>query len=147
MNKKWIISLTIFIIFLFGGGITATVADSSLSGIITSWFDVKTERSIVELDNAIKEEQAIQTERLKEVLAEQIAEVDQEWDEFVEVEKQRQLTILREHTDTQIAELNEIREIDPERKKVMENELERIFQEAATEMEEIKLEIVREEVE
>ena len=145
MNKKWVIPLTIFIIFLFGGGITATVADSSLSGMITSWFDDKTERSIAEIDRAIKEEQAIQADHLKEVLAGQFAEIDQELDEFVEVEKQRQLTILREYTDAQIADLGEPAEVDPERKAAIENELEHIFQEAVEKMENIQLEKMIEE--
>lgn len=145
MNKKQVIPLALFIMLLFGGGLTATVADSSLSGILTSWLDDKTEQSIAEIDSAIKEEQAIQTERLKEVLAEEIKEVEKEWETFIEAEKQKQLAALREYTDKHIAERIGVTEVDPEKQATVEKELERIFQEAVNEMENIMLEI--EEVE
>lgn len=138
-KKKRSFYILLISVALFTGGLTITAADSSISGVLTTWFNNKTDESIEEIDRAIQEEQAKQTERLKAALAEKITEVEIELQELIEEEKEKQVDMLRKYADEKLQQLPNL-EIGTEDKAVLEKELERIYQAAIKEMEEVTIE-------
>lgn len=138
-KKKRSFYILLISVALFTGGLTITAADSSISGVLTTWFNNKTDESIEEIDRAIQEEQAEQTERLKAALAEKITEVEIELQELIEEEKEKQVDMLRKYADEKLQQLPNL-EIGTEDKAVLEKELERIYQAAIKEMEEVTIE-------
>lgn len=138
-KKKRSFYILLISVALFTGGLTITAADSSISGVLTTWFNNKTDESIEEIDRAIQEEQAKQTERLKAALAEKITGVEIELQELIEEEKEKQVDMLRKYADEKLQQLPNL-EIGTEDKAVLEKELERIYQAAIKEMEEVTIE-------
>lgn len=138
-KKKRSFYILLISVALFTGGLTITAADSSISGVLTTWFNNKTDESIEEIDRAIQEEQAEQTERLKAALAEKITEVEIELQELIEEEKEKQVDMLRKYADEKLQQLPNL-EIGTEDKAMLEKELERIYQAAIKEMEEVTIE-------
>jgi hypothetical protein len=142
MSKKKKTLLVIALsIFLFGAGVTVTGANSSISGVLSEWLSGKTEESIEEIDQAIDEEQIKQTERLKEVLAEEIAEVEKEWDVFLEEEKEKQRNRIIEHADMHIENFSGL---DEEDMTLLQDEIQAITDAALEEIEEITVEKIKE---
>ncbi|MFD1608781.1 hypothetical protein [Oceanobacillus luteolus] len=138
-KKKRSFYILLISVALFTGGLTITAADSSISGVLTTWFNNKTDESIEEIDRAIQEEQAEQTERLKAALVEKVTEVEIELQELIEEEKEKQVDMLRKYADEKLQQLPNL-EIGTEDKAVLEKELERIYQAAIKEMEEVTIE-------
>lgn len=135
MRKKLRMIIVIgFGCLLFGGGLTVTVADSSVSGVLSAWLSKQTDSAIEEIDEVIQEEQQMQTERLKTVLADQISEKEQEWRQFVETEKEKRVTNLQVFTEEKILEITESGSPEAE---MAADELERIFRQAISDMEKV----------
>jgi TolA-binding protein len=132
MNKKKRFTIVLILALVLCGSTTAAVADTSISGALSSWITSKSDTAIEEIDEAIQEEQANQTERLQEVLAEKIGEAEEEWDQFVEEEKEKRVRELQGHADHLI---ENYQNLEQERKAELENDLNGILEKAIEEME------------
>lgn len=136
-KKKWLISfLIVFVISC--GSFGAVIADTSITGMLSSWLTNKSDEAIQEIDKEILEEQAVQTERLKAELDESLEKLNGEMNAFIEAEKEKRVLALQGYADKLIAEMD-INEAD--QKAEIEREIERIYREASQEIEQLKMKI------
>ncbi|MUV37049.1 hypothetical protein JNUCC1_00855 [Lentibacillus sp. JNUCC-1] len=96
------IVLTVFI----GGSINVAFADQDLSSILLNWFDRNQTESITEIDRAITEEQAKQTERLKKELRAEIEHAKEQLNTFTAAERKKSIDELQTYADALIENID-----------------------------------------
>ncbi len=138
-KKKRSFYILLISVALFTGGLTITAADSSISGVLTTWFNKRRMNPLRKLTEQFKRNKPNRPERLKAALAEKITEVEIELQELIEEEKEKQVDMLRKYADEKLQQLPNL-EIGTEDKAMLEKELERIYQAAIKEMEEVTIE-------
>lgn len=126
---------TLFLILIVGSGIHVSFADEDISALLSKWFHKNTEDSMEEIDKAISIEQQKQTERLKEELRIEIVTAEKQLQEFIDTEKANRIEALKRYADGLISnsQIN-----NEESKEEVIEELERIYQEAKTELSEVE---------
>ncbi|MFA1821916.1 hypothetical protein ACDX78_17325 [Virgibacillus oceani] len=136
MQAKWrkIVIGTLFLIVVAGSSVTIAFADQNIGGMLTSWFDQKTEESVEEIEQAILTEQQKQTKKLQEELRLAIEAAEEELHDFVEAEKSSRVEDIRKYADSLMEEI----EIDESAMKETKlQELEQIFNNAKVEMDQV----------
>ena len=136
MHAKWrkIVIGILFLIIFAGSSATIAFADHNISGLLTEWFDRKTEESVEEIEEVILKEQQKQTEKLEAELHMAIETAEQEMQIFLEAEKEYRVEEIRQYASFL---MEEIEIDDAERKEAKLQELERILNEAKAEMDQM----------
>lgn len=133
-NNKKIIAGALIVFLITGGAVSAALADSSISGMLSDWLSHKSDQAIVEIDEEIQKEQAEQTERLKAEIDKSLEEFEAVMNSFVEAEKEKRILAIEAYAAELISEVDMN---ETERKAEIEKELERIFDNAIQEMDQL----------
>lgn len=124
----------VLLIGIIGSSVSITFASQDVQSLLTSWFDTQRGHAIEEIKGAIDAERETQTKRLKEELQSEIQLANEQLQTFTEDEKVKRTTELRRYTDELI---NQFSVDHTEEENSVKNELERIYQNAVMEMEQI----------
>ncbi|WP_200416009.1 hypothetical protein [Virgibacillus salexigens] len=138
-NKKicrWTFCIVLCML-LTGGAYTAVFAEQNITGMLTNWFQQKTDEAIDHIELEISAVQNEQTNRLNDALKEEVEEAESDLNETVRIEIKARTKELQRYTDTLINKIekqnNQDGTIDPAQLK----ELDQIVQEAKTKMQEV----------
>lgn len=130
-SKKKFVIILLFVFAFMGGGLSIVIADTSISGVLSTWLSNKTEQSIQTIETEIQKEQGKQTERLKTELQASIDQLENELNVFVETEKQKRITAIEMYAEELLTQIT----VDGlDRKTEIEKELDNIYQEAIERM-------------
>ena len=127
---------TLLLFVIIGSSIQVSFADQDINGMLTGWFNKKTEDSIEEIDKAISIEQKEQTGRLKEALRLEIESAEKQLQTIVEEEKSKRIAELKQHADELIREA-EVNNDAVKEKKV--EALDQIVEKAKAEMGDVEV--------
>lgn len=119
---------------IIGSSVSITFTNQDIQSLLVNWFDTQRGHAIVEIKEAIDLEHEIQTGRLKEELHSEIQMATERLQAFTMEEKERRISELRRYAD----ELIDGFKVDSsENENSVRDELERIFQSAVSEMNQV----------
>src|SRR5699024_9218313 len=93
------------IVVLIGSSLNIAFAEHDLRTLLANWCQTKQTDSIQEIEKAIKTEQKVQTERLKEQLQVEIEQANKRLQQFTETEKELRVEEIRNYADDLITSI------------------------------------------
>lgn len=124
----------LFLSLMVGSSIGVAFADSDINGLMTNWFNKKSNESIDSIEQAIMTEKETQKQRLKEELQRELVSSQKKLDEFTEEEKNKRVEAIKDYADKLIADM----QIDNSNQELeVQKQLDSIVENSMDEMEEL----------